>query len=250
LIGEVLGDSNFFVKTAPQWAELGISPDELKPILRKLGDRGCGIALTKDCALAASFPQLLRPATQKPSLSATQYLASYDEARRQRNVTFAKRKVWWQVSYDSCAAAFIPSVSNQSVRMVLNEAGISCSNSLYKLIPIGPEWRGLPEVLASFSTLFQLSAELLCRTLGGGGLKLEPSDVRRLLLPMSVDTIGDDVAAELKAQISGALIQDNVDVTRELADEAFQVQSGMTLSSLEEMRETLWELRARRLERR
>lgn len=250
LIGEVLGDTNFFVKTAPQWAELGITPDELKPILRKLGNPGCGIALTADCVLAASFPQLLRPAIQKPSLRAIQYLNSYDEAQRQRNVTFAKRTVWWQVSYDSCAAAFIPSVSNQSVRIVLNEAGISCSNSVYKLIPIAPAWRGLPEVLASFSTLCQLSAELLCRTLGGGGLKLEPSDVRRLLLPLSVDTIGDGVAAELEAQISDALIKDNVDLARELADEAFLKQPGITSSSLEEMRRALQELRSRRLARR
>lgn len=250
LIGEVLGDARFFVKTLAEWQQHGIDRKDLRPILRRLSDCNDRIVIATDTSMSASFPQLLRPDSEPLSKAVSTYLDRYDRTRRDNNVTFGKRAFWWQVTHDTSASAFIASVSNHDAHIVLNEAGITCSNSVYKLFGLPGVWKGRQEALASLSTLSQLSAELLSRSLGGGGLKLEPSDVRLVLLPRSVDTVSNDAAKRLSVRVEAALKEGRREEARTLVDDAFLVESEcLTRSELSQLHRMLMGLRKRRRNR-
>ena len=68
-------------------------------------------------------------------------------------------------------------------RIVSNTARVQISNSFFRLTEI----KGLSPndlAVASLTSVFRLSAGLNARLLGGGLLKLEPSDAQRILVPV------------------------------------------------------------------
>jgi hypothetical protein len=196
LIGEVTGDTAFFVKGLDEWADLGVTIKDLVPVYSR------GSQLPKlVCRDSSNSKWLLKPRIPLRKQVST-YLEAYSEKRRASNATFAKRTPWWNVSYEPNALGFVSSLHHDSFRIVASDFPTSCTNVLYKLVPRdGPTHSGMAIALASLSSFAQLGAELLSRTLGGGALKLEPSDVRRLALPRCILELGASHLAELLSRV-------------------------------------------------
>lgn len=183
-IGEVVGDTEFFVKPSHAWDALGIPSHYLYSIVTK-GKQLPGILLKKGDIKGrySVVPLLLRAEGKRLSKAVAKYLDSYPAHSRATNRTFQKRDPWHLTSYRTDAAAFIGSLSQLAPRMVLNQAKVSCANGLYQLRPLrGMRWSPAIAV-ASLSTVWQVSAERTARSRGTGALKLEPSDAKRLLIP-------------------------------------------------------------------
>jgi adenine-specific DNA-methyltransferase len=191
-IGEVTGDVSFFVKSLAEWTQLGIPRSELTAILH--GSNAAQRAIIRADDPVRSF--LLTPSTSKPCSQVTRYLKRYPAEQRARNRTFAKRHPWWKVSCCTDAFGFVPSLHNSYFRLIVNDATTACTNSIYRLMPAKNEINRFAVGLASLTSIAQLSAELLSRKLGGGALKLEPSDVRRVSVPTSLLELGLDQAKQ------------------------------------------------------
>ncbi len=95
------------------------------------------------------------------------------------------RSPWWSVALSEPAPAFM-SYMGANPRILANRAAVQVSNSMFEL-------RSLRDVsadllaAASLTSVFQLSALLNARLLGGGLRKLEPSDAARVLVPRTGD---------------------------------------------------------------
>ena len=248
-IGEVVGDTSFFVKTTDEWEELGIGPAHLVPILTRTRQVS-GIRMNvRDLKRGKSaVPLLLRPDGARLTKLVAQYLAGYPDDAIAANCTFGKRDPWHRVSYDSSANGFIGSLSHQAPRVVLNSLKLSCANRLYKLTAAkGLKWRdGL--AAAALSTVTQISAELLARPRGAGALKLEPSDVTRLLLLVPYQHLDAKACRELVSRTDTLLRCGQSDAARDLVDEMLLIShSILTRSELSELRTELEIIRSNRL---
>lgn len=201
-IGEVVGDTEFFVKSARAWNTLGIPPRYLYPIATK-GRQLPGVLLKKSDIKGnySVVPLLLRAEGKSFPRAVSKYLDLYPARTRTANRTFQKRDPWHLTSYRTDAAAFIGSLSQIAPRIVLNHAKISCANGLYQLRPLrGMRWNPAVAV-ASLSTVCQLSAERTARTRGPGALKLEPSDAKRLLIPSTALEMSSSDARRLASEV-------------------------------------------------
>lgn len=248
-IGEVVGDTFFFVKSTDEWEELGVGPAHLVPILTRTRQVS-GIRMNpRDLKRGKpAVPLLLRPNAARLTKHVAQYLAGYPDEAIAANCTFGKRDPWYRVSYDSSANGFIGSLSHQAPRVVLNSLKLSCANGLYKLTAAkGLKWRDA-FAAAALSTVTQMSAELLARPRGAGALKLEPSDATRLLLPVPYQNLDAKACRELVNHTDNLLRRGQSDVARDLVDEMLLIsQSVLTRSQLSEVRTELEIIRSDRL---
>jgi hypothetical protein len=90
-------------------------------------------------------------------------------------------------------------------RLVVNKSSYTCTNNILRLvwkIERSPDdWIRL--ALGTLSTLSQLSAELVGRSYGGGVLKLEPTELTHLAVPLlpvdKASSLAEEVDRLLKA---------------------------------------------------
>ena len=195
IIGEVTGDNQFFVGTIERWTKVGILRRDLIPIFTSSAQLG-----QLRCASLQSAEWLLAP-TQPLDDSVEAYLNRYKKRARSAVRTFAKRDPWWNVGYDLGTPAFVPSLHHHNFRVVANNVRATCSNSIYKLIDVDESVAPIAIALGSQSTVAQLSAEILSRSFGGGALKLEPSDVRKLLIPSAFFKLSAPQLAKLTVEM-------------------------------------------------
>lgn len=248
-IGEVVGDTSFLVKTTSEWEALGIDAQKFNSLITRTRQlRGIRISPRDVTSRYSAVPRLLAASSSRVSKRLQRYLESYSAAMRRKNITFAKRTPWYAVSYDTTAKAFIGSLSHDAPRIVLNTAHVSCANGLYKISRArGVPWRAALAI-ASLSTVTQLSAELLARARGSGALKLEPSDVRHLALPVSYQLLRAAVAKHAIHRIDTLLRAGEKEAAVRAADDCLLVAPGVTTSAqLTELRSYLQDLRDARL---
>jgi adenine-specific DNA-methyltransferase len=187
VIGDVIGDIPFFVKSRAAWNTLGINEDELLPILTKSsqakGIRITGANVNRMIEHGAKC-LLLRPHISNRSDAAEEFLATYPTAKRATNATFSRRPIWFISTYDNSADLFFPSLSTLGPRVIVNSCNVACANSLYR-IHLHSDWRLARFAIAlySVSSFAQLSAELVGGGMGEGALKLNPSHLKQLPLP-------------------------------------------------------------------
>jgi adenine-specific DNA-methyltransferase len=247
-IGEVVGDTAYFVKTIDQWNELGISRRQLRPLITRTAQlQGLRVTKGEVRSLYGGIPFLLSPPARRLTKAVARYLNKYPRAERRKNKTFAKRDPWHAVGYDPTANAFIGSLSHESPRIVLNTAGISCANGLYKLkANKGTPWpTWLPA--AALTTVFRHSAETLARVRGAGALKLEPSDVSNLVVPSAPPLNAARLQALLRRLDALLRVGELESATRE-ADQALLVDTRLLAKAeLSSIRNAFQDLRGERL---
>lgn len=244
-IGEVVGATKFFVRSLEDWQLLGVTKKYLKPLLTR-SSQCSSLLLTKDVIADGGVPFLLLPPEDVQDKAIKRLLASWTLGARTTNSTFRKREVWYRCSYRTDFDAFLPSLNHVFVRVITNSAKISCGNGLYKLRVNHPgvaAW--LP--LVALSSPFRLAVEVHGRPRGGGALKLEPSDVRKLPLPAGHSWPPTQIQ-ELTRQCEERLLHDDLDAATRLADEHLFVRSGLlTNEQLESVRDSLNRLMTKRL---
>ncbi|WP_180838911.1 N-6 DNA methylase [Variovorax sp. RO1] len=244
LIGEVTGDVPFFVKSATEWSELGIMSTELTAVIHGSGTAQRAVIRADD----AVDRFMLTPSAGEPNMKVARYLAGYPDALQSRNKTFAKRQPWWRVSCCTTALGFVPSLHNGYFRLMINDAEIACTNSIYRLMPAKTDVNKFAVGLAAMTSIAQLSAELLSRKLGGGALKLEPSDVRRVSLPVSLETLSLDRARRYADDVDKLIRQGLVDEAGQEADRRLLVEPQLiSAAECERIRAQLNGLRQMRL---
>lgn len=227
-IGEVVGNIPFFVKTKPEWRVLDIDARHLFPLLTRTAQLS-GLSLRDEdiSARHSAIPRLLLPSVRRLSEKLSAYLETYGQAAVDANRTFEKRTTWYRCSYDTTADAFIGSLNHEYPRVIGNEAGISCSNSFYKIKFTDLSDFGVWLPLLSLSTPFRLAGEVLARIRGSGGFKLEPSDVRRLVLPSRLPALSDVDFAELRTKVDLLISDNKLDAAGQLVDGVVFLETGL-----------------------
>jgi len=103
------------------------------------------------------------------------------------------RDPWYSLADLSSCDAFINYMSSSFPHVILNEADVTCTNSIHRVDfnrSVDDEIARAIAV-ASVSSVTQLSIEMVGRSYGGGVLKLEPSEAKAMLLvlPSSSNTL-------------------------------------------------------------
>ncbi len=154
------------------------------------------------------------------------------------------RSPWYVVPHVHEADAFLTYMSGSRPQLVTNDAGAVAPNTLHvvRLRPHSPVSKNMLSALW-LSSLTSLSVELEGHALGGGLLKLEPTEARRVLV--ALPSHGD--LAELTEELDALLRKGEGRAARGRADEVV-LQGALKLSAreCESLREAARTLRARR----
>lgn len=196
-IGYVTGANDFFHLRPSEAAAHRIPPELLRPAVRTGKDLGHGHI---DAAIIASWYKQDRPyllldlsgvGGLTPALEA--YLTSSRAVEARTSYKCSTRTPWYRIPDVTVPDAFLSIMSTTGPRLAANYAGAACSNSVHAVVFRSPEAQG--NVIAAWQhPLVQLSAEIEGHALGGGMLKLEPAEARRILIPFGEAAVKADHA--------------------------------------------------------
>ena len=223
-IGLVTGANKYFIidhDTVSEWA----LPDcVLFPILARTSIAR-GLQFSKSDFQTAILSNRRCWLFKPPSLGeragpVRNYLATIPREVRKRTLWFTKRPHWYSPSDYRCPDAFVTYMNHFGPRVILNAVGADCTNTLHRIqfnrsIDLHSQKLIAISLQSSFS---QISAERVGRAYGGGVLKLEPSELRKVkfILPKLVQHRRISTAF---SQIDTALRADGVDNARSIADQ-------------------------------
>ncbi len=182
-LGYVTGDNGFFHLSAADAKRFGISEAHLTKALTRERDL-MGVRFT-----AMDWKRRMKEGARDWLFTPTN-----GQSRRVKNLLKRKaameaqssykcdiRRPWWRVPLANAPRALMVYMGSKA-RIVSNTARVQISNSFFRLTKI----KGLSPAdlaVASLTSVFRLSAGLNARLLGGGLLKLEPSDALRVMIP-------------------------------------------------------------------
>jgi tRNA1(Val) A37 N6-methylase TrmN6 len=253
-IGVVTGNNRFFILSPKEREQKGIPESFFVPILRRpaylrgLTAKNSDFRPLKD----QGKEYLLLSPPEKPS-KMPKSLQKYIEYGEENGVHLAQkctvRDPWYIVPQTYVPPAFIACMAASWPRLVVNNSDYTCTNNIIRLIwkvkrPY-KDWRKL--ALGSLSTLSQFSAELVGRSYGGGVLKLEPTELTRLAIPI----ISDDVVDSLAQKVDLLLRQNNVSAATDAVDSALlDAFTDLSFSHLQQLRSARNKLFLRRRQHR
>lgn len=190
-IGYVTGANDFFHLRPSDVKELGIPDEYVKVAVRTNRDLADIQDVTDEVVeqwLAEDRPVLLLhlPCEEPISSSVRRYLDS-DAGKKARQAYKCRvRNPWYSVPHVRIPDAFLSLMSNHGPRLVANSAGAVCTNSIHAVHFDDPEElaRWIDDWDSSITTF---SCEVEGHALGGGLLKVEPREARRIVLEGGVD---------------------------------------------------------------
>ena len=156
------------------------------------------------------------------------------------------RSPWFCVPHVREPDAFLTYMSGSSPRLVSNDAGAVAPNNLHilKLHPITPFSRHALAALWQTS-LTRLSVELEGHALGGGMLKMEPTEAESVLLPAGL--AGNGRLETLARELDTLLREGSDRVAQSTADRELLIGgSGLTEKDCRSLRNAAEYLHARR----
>jgi len=222
-IGIVTGANSFFIRDPLTFKRYGVS-ELMIPVLSKFCEVG-GLSVTKD-----DFEKLRD--NNRPSFMLCvddlgglgsplrNYLSQFPEEKREKCITFKKRKHWYDPCDGQVPDAFFPYMHHKGPRLVLNSCQVYSTNSIHRVF-FNPTVSDLQKKLICISLLTsfsQLSAEIEGRSYGSGVLKHEPSEVRRirLLFPAGMK---DEIVTDTFEHLDGLLRKGKYTQAAEVADD-------------------------------
>ncbi len=159
------------------------------------------------------------------------------------------RKPWYEVPHVYQADAFLTYMSGLDPKLLANEASAVAPNTLHVVrLHAGCRVRALELAALWQTSLTALSSEMEGHSLGGGMLKLEPGEARRVAIALPEVEPGalTDLAGELDQLLRGGRAEE----ARELADAAILRRGlGLSQADIRQLREGHLQLRSRRLNR-
>lgn len=182
-IGVVTGANDYFLVGADVRQKMGIEDVALHPVVARTAQLR-GLWLTPGDVSSGSKHLFVPPTTDLPPGSA-RYVQYGEEIGIHRGFKCAKRTPWFVPLDTQCPDAFLSCMIWVGPRLALNCSGAVCTNTLLgvRFRPELDEARRIACAVGVLSTVSQLSAEIEGRVCGGGLLKIEPSDARRLIIP-------------------------------------------------------------------
>ena len=189
-IGYVTGANGFFHLRPSVAAGLGIPKEVLRVTVRS--NRGLVVDdVNEDVAnawIAADRPVLLLDLAGVTKLprSVAAYLESPEGRSASRAYKCRNRKPWFAVPDVRTPHAFLSIMSGRGPKLVGNSAGATCTNSVHAVeFTNGAD--ATRYVRSWRNELTTFSCELEGHALGGGVLKIEPAEARRVLLAPDLD---------------------------------------------------------------
>jgi hypothetical protein len=250
-IGYVSGDNQFFHLDSQTVRKFGIPESALHPTVPSISEFN-GVEFTvedwEEEHAAGGGNLLLRG-----ELTSVDAIARYLEEGTRRGVPerykCRARDPWYIVPHVHIGDAFVSCMSGRRPKLVLNRAGAAAPNTLH-VARLRQETGESPEAVASTwrTSLTGLSCEIEGHALGGGLLKLEPKEVRRVLL--AIPPKGESDYRELAYEIDVLERAGELEAARALADDEI-LRKGLGLSQGEiAALQTAWrDLHDRRLTR-
>jgi adenine-specific DNA-methyltransferase len=218
-IGAVTGRNKVFLLSEDERVRAKIALEDLVPVVSRTRQlQGVFVGKEELCSLSKGGQKtwLLQP--KKIGSAVKKYLSVISDDERENVVWFKKRKPWWLVQTGQDYDAVLTYMNDRGLRIALLEKGIVCTNTLHK-ISFKPDISSdlkMSSILTPITTFGQLAAEKIGRAYGGGVLKFEISEARRLpvLSGISLDE-------KIIHEIDSALRKGCRDTAQKIADEAF-----------------------------
>ncbi|OGO11081.1 MAG: hypothetical protein A2Y93_04255 [Chloroflexi bacterium RBG_13_68_17] len=222
-IGYVTGHNKFFHLSPSEAALWGIPSEYLRPAVRR-GRALRGLRFTHEDWSELSHEGmvgfLLHIGAADANLPAPvlRYLESGEAMQVPSAYKCRTRTPWYAVPHVHMSDALLTYMSNASPRLAANLAGVVATNTLH-LVRLKDEARISGEGLAALSrtSLVRLSAEIEGHALGGGLLKLEPSEADALLLPWPDGAVSSDLSA-LSIELDDLVRSGKDELARQVAD--------------------------------
>lgn len=188
-IGIVTGANDFFLRSEDMLQSSGLLAEDCEPIVSKFRFLN-GLQFNQE-DFAGSVAHgakgyLVNGTWRGTNQRIDAYLKTFPETRIETTSTFKKRSRWDYPSDANTPDAFFPVMNHLGPRIVLNELGCNCTNTLHRVYFHKEQifsWKVVAiSILTSFS---QVSAEMVGRRYGSGVLKHEPREAEtiRLLIP-------------------------------------------------------------------
>jgi adenine-specific DNA-methyltransferase len=184
------------------------------------------------------------PASKLPK-SVQDYLREGEHQRVHTNYKCSVREPWYWVPHGRPAAAFLTYMSGEAPRIAWNSARCLATNSLHEL-RMNAKSRVEPWKLsiAFCCSLSQLSSEVEGHPLGGGMLKLEPTEAERtLIIRPELVRAGLSEFESLDALVRSGFIAAAMDLADEIV---LRGTLALTWEQIQVLREGLREIRKSR----
>ena len=255
-LGTVSGANTFFALTSARVSELGLSPRDLVRVSPPGSTHLRRLTLGEEDLAhldAAGRPTFLFFPENEPSTAGRALIAAGEAAGVAEAYKCRVRSPWWRVPLAARADLFITYMNDDSVSVCANEAGVYHLNSVHGLV-LDEGLRDLPRellALAAHSCVTALGAELVGRAYGGGLLKLEPAEARRLPVPApELLRARREELETLRPRARQVLEEGGAPALRYAVDDALGLAAVIGAPALEEIREARDALARRRRSRR
>ncbi|GGM05955.1 DNA methyltransferase [Streptomyces cinereus] len=238
-LGIVTGDNKFFLANAKKLLNNNIDKGGIDYIISSLKySKGIKYDILEhlDNIELGMSGYILSLNESKPDPNLIEYFSKYPKDKLNINYTFKKRKSWCTPNDRKIPDAFLVAMSRQGPRLVLNEARINCTNTIYRADFLNNEISELEKKLISISLLTsfsQLSAEFNGRKFGVNVLKLEPSEMKKIKLIIP-ETFDNEELENVFSNVDMAIRNDNFKLATQLADQylLLNLPNGRKLSKL------------------
>jgi adenine-specific DNA-methyltransferase len=194
-LGCVTGANDFFVMTSEDVQHLGVEQYVVPAMTRNAWVLGPEMTAAAFRAVSDGLPnQLLRlpPDLAVDGRTRLGRYIGWGEEQGLPDRHHCQRDPWWSIPPSPVPSAFLPYMVGEPKGLALNRAGASSTNTVHQVtfaeessINMRRSW-----AVGTWSTLAFAAAELIGRRCGGGVLKLELGDARRL--PMMEGLVGSD----------------------------------------------------------
>jgi len=202
-LGMVTGNNRFFCLSASEASELGLRKKDLlrisPPGSRHLRGLTFSEKAWREMRDLGARVYLFRPDQRQLSAASKVYIASGEASGVQDAYKCRVRSPWWKVPRVPAPDLFLTYMNHDAPRLVTNEAGVECLNSIH-CVYLKDRNRAIGTALLPISMLNSvtlLGAELCGRSYGGGMLKLEPREAD--LWPVPSESTLRDVESELES---------------------------------------------------
>ena len=221
-IGIVTGYNAVFLINEDERLAMGIDRSDVVPVVgrtRHVPGLWISAADLIDQASVGGKTWLLAPNNISVRGSpARRQLAKISARRRSRTVWFKKRHPWWRIELGPPCNAVFTYMNDLGPRLVLAKDELRCTNTLHQVFfqDTTSEESRIAAALTMISTFGQLAAERVGRSYGGGVLKFELADARRMpILPSTKSSLRAPITeADL------ALRKGDREAARTIADKA------------------------------
>lgn len=238
-LGVVTGNNSYFIFSPTEQKANDIPSEYFVPIIRR-SFQFLGISVNDEDLLRADRNKkslLLTISPMKTGLPASvrKYIERGETMKINEGTKCKGRKPWYCVPEIFIPEAFMPCMSASWPRLTINDSNYTCTNNILRLMwksnRLDLDWSSI--ALGTLSSFSQLSAELVGRSYGGGVLKLEPKELRQLIIPILPKEEIGRILANVDARLRKGL---HKEATEFVDKEIIAAKIGLTADDLQRVK--------------